>query len=75
MPTITFHFTVEETNLILEALGQLPFNQVYQLIGKIQNEASDQLHSPSLKQPPAPNLSAVDQTTVSKSMEVNGHDQ
>jgi len=44
---ITLTITTDETNLILEALGNLPFVKVYALIGKIQNQASAQLSSNS----------------------------
>ena len=36
MKNIQLELTIEETNLILEALGTLPFAQVYVLIGRIQ---------------------------------------
>ena len=42
MSNVKFEFTVDETNLILEVLGQLPFKQVYQLIAKIQQQAQAQ---------------------------------
>lgn len=35
--------SVEETNLILEALGNLPFARVYRLIGRLQAQATSQL--------------------------------
>ena len=37
------HLTIEEANTILEALGQMPYFQVNQLIVKIQQQASEQL--------------------------------
>lgn len=40
---LTFTLTVEEVNLVLEALGKEPFNKVFQLIGKVQQQASAQL--------------------------------
>jgi hypothetical protein len=43
MKTINFSLTVEETNKILEALAQLPFVQVNQLISKIHTDANAQL--------------------------------
>lgn len=48
MSSIDLNLTVAETNLILEALGHLPFKHVYQLIGKIQHEASEQLQASQL---------------------------
>jgi hypothetical protein len=40
---ITLKLNPEEINLILEGVGNLPFVKVYNLIGKIQNQASVQL--------------------------------
>jgi hypothetical protein len=40
---IEIQLTIEETNLILEALGALPFARVYALIGRIQENARAQL--------------------------------
>lgn len=33
--------TVEETNQILNVLGQVPYGQVYQLIANIQRQAQE----------------------------------
>ncbi len=44
MKEITLHMTTDEVNLILEALGNLPFVKVYTLIGKIQEQARQQLN-------------------------------
>ena len=43
MQEITLQLTIDEANLILEALGELPFAKVYGLIGKIQEQAGQQL--------------------------------
>ena len=43
MNSIKIELSIEETNLILESLGQLPFARVYALIGKIQEHARAQL--------------------------------
>jgi hypothetical protein len=40
---IQIELTIEETNLILEALGALPFARVYTLIGRIQERARKQI--------------------------------
>ena len=37
---ITLSLDVEEVNLILKALSNLPFNEVYELIGKIHEQAN-----------------------------------
>ena len=41
---LTLTFTIEETNKILDALGNLPFKSVFNLINKIQSQASAQLN-------------------------------
>jgi hypothetical protein len=43
MKNIQLDLTIEETNIILEALGALPFARVYLLIGRIQERARQQL--------------------------------
>jgi hypothetical protein len=43
MKEIKLNLTIEEINLILEALGQKPYVEVNQLILKIQHQAQDQL--------------------------------
>jgi hypothetical protein len=43
MQQLQFTFTLEETNMLLTALGQQPYTQVFQLIQKIQAQASPQL--------------------------------
>jgi hypothetical protein len=44
MQDINLRLTIEEANLILEGLGNLPFAKVYALVGKIQDQASQQLN-------------------------------
>lgn len=44
MKSIDLQLSIEETNLILEALGHMPFSRVYELIAKIQQQASEQLN-------------------------------
>ncbi|MGZ4968101.1 MAG: hypothetical protein ACXV8O_01710 [Methylobacter sp.] len=41
---ITLQLSAEEVNLLLEGLGSMPFVRVYNLIGKIQQQASGQLN-------------------------------
>ena len=41
---ITLRVTIEDANLILEGLGNLPFMRVYTLVGKIQEQAAGQLN-------------------------------
>jgi hypothetical protein len=40
---IALRLTPEEINLLLEGIGNLPFVRVYNLVGKIQAQASAQL--------------------------------
>lgn len=42
-PTLTLHLTLEEVNAILSALGEQPYVKVFQLVQKIQQQASGQL--------------------------------
>jgi hypothetical protein len=51
MKNIQLDLTIEDTNLILEALGALPFAQVYTLIGRIQERARQQLADQSEQRP------------------------
>jgi hypothetical protein len=43
MTTIKFSLTLEEANKIFKALGKEPFNEVYELIGKLNEQANEQL--------------------------------
>lgn len=45
MKEIQLQLTVDEINLILEGLGNMPFKQVFQLIGRIQEQAGKQLEA------------------------------
>lgn len=40
---IQLEMSFEEVNVILKALGQMPFNQVYELIGSIHEQANIQM--------------------------------
>lgn len=42
---IQLNITLEEANLIFKALGTLPFSEVYELIGKLNEQANQQLQS------------------------------
>jgi hypothetical protein len=44
MEEITLKLTIEEANTILEGLGELPFKRVFNLVGKIQQQASTQFN-------------------------------
>jgi hypothetical protein len=53
MQTINLQLSLEEANLVLEALGSLPFSRVYALIAKIQEQARQQLQEDGQLEPPA----------------------
>jgi hypothetical protein len=53
--TIKLEFTVDEVNVILDALGNLPFKTVYGIIGQLQSQARTQLDSQSLEVSPDQN--------------------
>lgn len=51
----TLTLSIEELNLILTALGQRPYLEVYMLIGAIQQQVSLQQHAqPVLAPEPSP---------------------
>jgi hypothetical protein len=43
MQEINLKLAVEDVNVILEGVGALPFARVYALVGKIQEQAAQQL--------------------------------
>lgn len=43
MQEITLKISLDEVNMILEALGEMPFKRVYPLVNKIQEQAAQQL--------------------------------
>lgn len=53
MKDLKLTVTVDEANLILEGLGNLPFAKVYSLVGKIQQQASEQLEGGELPSDPS----------------------
>ncbi|MCO6003554.1 hypothetical protein NE236_00995 [Actinoallomurus purpureus] len=42
-PKIRLELTIPEVNQILEALGRLPYAEVYELIGGLQQQAQPQI--------------------------------
>lgn len=45
MQDLRLQLTLDELNLILEAVGQLPFARVYALVGKLHAQAAGQLQA------------------------------
>lgn len=56
---LTLTLTVDEVNVILEGLGNLPFNRVFGLIGRLQEQAAPQLRGEAAVEPPPAPLSMV----------------
>ena len=52
--TLNIELTVDQANLILEALGRMPYIRVYQLIQQIQEQSAAQLQTPSAPDPNDP---------------------
>lgn len=44
-PTLQLQLTLDDVNLLLEAVGALPFARVYGLVGRIQAQAAAQLQA------------------------------
>jgi hypothetical protein len=42
---IQISLSFDEVNLVLKALGSLPFSQVFELIGKIHDQANEQVRN------------------------------
>jgi len=53
MKELNLKITLEEANLILEALGNMPFTRVYTLISKIQSQAEEQINDQDNASPDA----------------------
>lgn len=53
MNKLQIDLTVEEANLVLEALGDLPYKRVANLIASIQEQAQQQLQSGGVQAPTA----------------------
>ena len=51
MPEINIRLTLDETNLILQALGKRPFEEVHQLIAKIHQQAQRQVQAAQASPP------------------------
>jgi hypothetical protein len=47
--TIHLDLSIDEINLILEGLGELPFRRVFHLIGRIQGAARSQIQEADIQ--------------------------
>jgi hypothetical protein len=45
MKEVKFNLTIEEANIVLTALSNLPFNQVNGLIAKLHGQANEQFQA------------------------------
>ncbi len=43
MPDLQLQLSIDELNLVLEGVGNLPFARVYALVAKIQAQAAEQI--------------------------------
>ena len=43
LPTVTFTLSLDEANKVFKALSNLPFAEVYELIGRLNDQANQQL--------------------------------
>ncbi|MDX1908545.1 MAG: hypothetical protein SF053_16025 [Bacteroidia bacterium] len=50
----TLVFSLDEVNLIVQALGKRPFEEVYELIGNVNRQISAQLEPSSEQEPNQP---------------------
>lgn len=49
MHKITLQLDINEVNVLIKALSERPFREVYELIGKIHGQSNTQLPGPSLQ--------------------------
>jgi hypothetical protein len=50
--TVKFEFTIDQTNMILEALIRMPYGQVAALVTEVQKTAQEQLGDGTRTVPP-----------------------
>jgi len=49
MKEVNLKLTVNEVNMVIKALGQFPYNQVYEVVSKIHTQASDQVQDDTME--------------------------
>ena len=52
MNKIALHLTLDETNIILNALGDQPYKQVFQLVQSLQQQAATQIEAENAVESP-----------------------
>ena len=45
MSTLKFELSIEETNIVMTALGRMPYESVFNLVQKFQQQATPQLQN------------------------------
>lgn len=45
MSTLKFELTIDETNVVMTALGRMPYESVFNLVQKLQQQAGPQLQT------------------------------
>lgn len=54
-PELLLRLSLDELNLVLEAVGQLPYARVFTLVARLQGQAAEQLQAAASATPqPAP---------------------
>lgn len=51
-PEIALRLSLDEVNLVLEAVGALPFARVFSLVSRIQSQAAEQIQAAAAKANP-----------------------
>ena len=49
MKEVNLKLSVNEVNMVIKALGQFPYNQVYETVSKIHSQASEQVKEGSME--------------------------
>lgn len=56
MTAVHLELTLDEANLVMEALGAMPYVRVYALVAKLQQQAQQQLQSAESSPTPAASM-------------------
>lgn len=49
MKQVNLKLSVNEVNMVIKALGQFPYNQVYETVNKIHAQASEQVQQDAME--------------------------